>query len=201
MVFSARTGGNLSDLASELFAEVFRLCPEAEDKIQIIEVARYKVEPCNGCRYECLLGKESGYMCPISDDVVALWRLALASKVLVYFVPAYGGMPPATWVAFRQRYHALLHHQPEALATKDGVVAAVTISEPLGTKAGDVSQTVIRHSLAGGSRPLIFHESIVPSDYGLNSLRDRLVSHPAILARLHAAAQQVADAVKEPSGV
>lgn len=183
------------DLAREFLHRISRMAPETVTRI--VEVSRYKVNPCNGCKYDCLLRKEPGYRCPLEDDVLDLWRLALNSDLLIYFVPTYGGMPPATWVAFQQRYHGVFS-LPEAAVAKDGLIAVVTVHEPLGTKAGDVSQQVIVHSLAGGTRRLISYEAIIPSNYGLNSLRDRLVLHAGIQARIDAMSKRIAQVLEAP---
>ena len=139
LVFSARSGGNLYDLAKRLFSMVSAELPEA--KAELVEISERKVSPCNGCQYECLLSKPP--RCPTNDDVLDLWRSALRSDLLVYFIPTYGGLPPATWVAFQQRYHGVVHHEPSVEGNPNGKVAALTIYEPAGTRTGDLSQEAI----------------------------------------------------------
>lgn len=184
LIFSARAGGNLHDLAGRLFSMVSAELPEA--KTEIIEIAKRKVHPCNGCEYECLLGKGE---CPVDDDVLDLWRSALRSDLLVYFVPTYGGLPPATWVAFQQRYHAVFRRGLEN--NPRGKVSALTVYEPTGTRTGDVSQEAILKNLVGQGRPLVSFEQIVPSNYGLNSLADTLVQNPEVQQRIAAMSRRL----------
>lgn len=180
LIFSARTSGNLYDLARQLASAISAERPEVQT--ELIEIAKHRVFPCNGCSYECLLGEAP--RCPVEDDVSALWRSALDSDVLIYFIPTYGGMPPATWVAFQQRYHGFVRQAPSVLDNPRGKLAALTVYEPCGTKTGDSSQQAILKNLAGQDRPLVIFEQIIPSDYGLNSLSDRLVRNEAIRERL-----------------
>ncbi len=187
LVFSARVGGNLHDLAQQLFSMVAKELPEV--RTELIEISRRKVTPCNGCQYECLLGKAPH--CPIEDDVLDLWRSALRSDLLVYFIPTYGGLSPATWVAFQQRYHGVVRHEPRIEGNPDGKVAALTVYEPAGTRTGDVSQEAVLKNLVGQGRPLVSFEQIVPSNYGLNSLGDRLISDRGIQERLSAMGRRI----------
>ncbi|MHB8926652.1 MAG: hypothetical protein ACYC9Q_03165 [Bacillota bacterium] len=60
LIFSARSGGNLYDLAQQLFSMVSKELPGVGT--ELIEISKHKVNPCNGCKYECLLGE------------VPLWR-------------------------------------------------------------------------------------------------------------------------------
>lgn len=193
VVFSARTGGNLYDLASHVFAKVSTMRADLDP--EIIEIAHYRVEPCNHCQYECLLSRESGYVCPIEDDVLSLWRKVLSSEILVYFLPTYGGMPPATWFAFRQRYHGVFRCLPEAARASEGKIAVVSVYDPAGAKTGDVSQDVIAHYLASQGRQVASYETIIPSTYGLNSLRDRLIEHAEVRDRLDVMGRRIAECV------
>lgn len=189
LVFSARTGGNLYDMATYLFSQVAQVAPQVET--EVIETAKRKVSPCNGCAYECLYSKEPGYQCPIDDDVSDLWRQALTSDLLVYFISTYGGMPPATWVAFQQRYHSVFRWLRDEAPC--GQIAAVTIYSPMGTRAGDTSQSVIVHHLACNPRKLLAYEPIIPENYNLNGLQDKLIVHPEIRCKLDRLGKRIAD--------
>lgn len=166
-------------IAERLFTAMSNRAPDL--RTQLVEVSGYHVSSCNGCQYECLLGHAAGYQCPVQDDVPDLWRQAAESDLLVYFLPTYGGMPPATWVAFQQRYHGVFRKLSRNSA---GTIAAVTLHDPLGTRSGDVSQSVIVHHLAGQPRKLLSYEPIIAANYGLNALQDRLIDHPEIQARV-----------------
>jgi multimeric flavodoxin WrbA len=178
LTFSARAGGNLSDLARDLFAKVAAGLPGVQ--LELIEIATCRVTSCNGCAYECLLGPAPGRSCPIADDVAHLWRSVFTSDLVVYFLPTYGGMPPATWVAFQQRYHGLFR-LPEALASVNGKVAVLTTCEPGAAPRSDQAQQLIRAAIGP---KLVSFEQIIPSAYGLNALYERLVQHPGIQGRL-----------------
>jgi hypothetical protein len=88
-------------------------------------------------------------------------------------------------VAFQQRYHGVFR-LPEAVDDTKGKIAVLTVYDPLGAKQGDISQHIILHTLAAGRRPVVSFEQIIPSNYGLNSLRDRLASHTGVQARISA---------------
>lgn len=193
MIFSARTGGNLSDLAHSLFSNVKARLPATE--AELLEISRHRVMPCNGCAYECLLGPRPGTFCPHEDDdTLALWHKAKSCDLLVYFLPTYGGLPPAAWVAFQQRFHGLFARS-EAAINPDGKVAVLTLCDPLGSKKGDISQHVILHTLAGRDRPVVCYEQIISSNYGLNSLQDRLIVNAAVQARVAAMGDRIASAL------
>jgi multimeric flavodoxin WrbA len=190
LIFSARPGGNLADMAELLFAQVKARLPEVET--ELIEASRLRISPCNGCAYECLLGPDPGRRCPIEDDVAGLWRSVFASDLTVYFLPTYGGMPPATWVAFQQRFHGLFR-LPEAVASRNAGLAAVTTYEPDGAPGSDYAQRMIRETLG---RKLVCCEQIIPSAYGLNALQQRLVQHREIQARLTAMSDRLVAALQ-----
>ncbi|HWI64966.1 MAG TPA: hypothetical protein VNT75_24315 [Symbiobacteriaceae bacterium] len=189
--------GNLHDLARSLFAGIADRLPGVET--ELIDISQHRVEPCNGCAYECLLGAAPGQFCPQDDDLLALWRTALSSDCLIYFLPTYGGLPPATWVAFQQRFHGLFR-RPEAAPRPESMVAVLSLYDPMGVQNGDISQQIILHRLAGGGRRLVHFEQLIAANYGLNGLRDRLVEHEGIRARVGAMAERIAQELTARAG-
>lgn len=196
LLFSARTGGNLHGIATNLFAAITAV--NREIGTELIEAAQYQVNPCNGCDYECMLGAEKGFRCPIEDDVPELWRRAWSSDLVVYFLPTYSGMPPASWVAFQQRYHGVYRSLGNTAPAPNGKMALVTIHNPTGSGLGDASQSLIIRHLAGHARELVHYEPIIPGNYDLSGMKDRLIAHPEIQASMARMGARLAKALAAP---
>ena len=51
-----------------------------------------------------LIYKKRGYKsCPIKDDVKYIWETVWGAEILLLYIPTYGGLPSALWVALSQR--------------------------------------------------------------------------------------------------
>lgn len=71
----------------------------------------------------------------------------------------------------------------------------MTLYNPQGTGVGDVSQSVIVHHIAAQARKLVSYEPIIPMNYGLSGLRDLLVTHPGVQARIDHLGARLAEVV------
>jgi len=128
LVVSAREKGNCYD-----FAEfVLKRLETAHVETELINFYDFRIIPCRNCNYECVQKydpqKGINAPCPIPDDVQAIWKQAWTSDILLLFVPTYGGLPPALWVAFTQRVQGLSEKPPED--QKQKVVSAVVLASP-----------------------------------------------------------------------
>src|SRR5512140_1382877 len=102
MVVSARKQGNGYDAARFVLDRLHAGGVETE----LINFCEYRILPCQGCAYECesrALPEQLTNVCPIDDDVGALWQKLWSAEIFLLFLPTYRGYPPALWVAFLQR--------------------------------------------------------------------------------------------------
>jgi multimeric flavodoxin WrbA len=86
---SARTNRNTADLLN-LALTVLK---EKGAETELVQLANYRIAPCQGCDYECLFHKEKN--CPIRDDVPKIWQKLLEADSLIYGVPVYSGTVPS----------------------------------------------------------------------------------------------------------
>ena len=89
MSCSARVNKNTADLLN-LALEVLN---KKGLKTELIQLANYKILPCQSCNYQCLYHKEKD--CPIHDDVPKVWKKLITFDALIYGVPVYSGTIPA----------------------------------------------------------------------------------------------------------
>jgi len=92
---------NTADLLNLALATLKEKSVETE----LIQLANFKVSPCQGCNYQCLYHEKKD--CPIRDDVPKIWRKLLAADGLIYGVPVYSGTIPALLKILFERSQAL----------------------------------------------------------------------------------------------
>ena len=131
LVASAREHGNCYDFARFTLDRLAAGGVETE----LVNFYDHRITPCQRCAYECLQRldphKKQDSPCPIDDDVRAIWEKTWAAEILLLFVPTYGGMPPALWLAFSQRSQAFYKQAPlEKLKTVGGFSAVPTSPRP-----------------------------------------------------------------------
>jgi len=175
LVCSARKRGNCYELADYTLN---RLREEGKVITELINFYDYDIQPCHGCNYECLFQREKG--CPIKDDVRSIWEKTWAADALLYFIPTYGGFPPALWFAFCQRYQGIIIHAPvERL--KEGVLSILTLSSVKGSPGGGFTEVILRQYALADPRRLVCFESINTDPF---SLKYRLIEDEGIRQRL-----------------
>jgi multimeric flavodoxin WrbA len=160
---------------------------------EFVNLCDYDVKPCQNCDYECLawVNPESGRKeyreCPVKDDVESVWRKVWKADVFVMFVPTYGGVPPALYVAFTQRYQSLWRKAPAKKELSKKVIAAVVLASPDGAMGGELTPAIVSGELRGhislGYR-LGGFEVVNNSGYKTNNVRGRLIEEKEIQNRL-----------------
>jgi multimeric flavodoxin WrbA len=129
LVVSARQHGNGYDFARHVLGRLESAGVETE----LVNFFDYRITPCQRCEYECLQRldplKGVDAPCPIDDDVRMIWERTWTAEILLLFVPNYGGLPPALWVAFSQRSQPFFRKAPVDRLQKS-VVSAVVIASP-----------------------------------------------------------------------
>ncbi len=99
---SARVNRNTADLLDLALQTLEDRGVETE----LLQLANYKLLPCQGCDYQCLYHKERD--CPIqNDDVPKIWRRLEAADAIIYGVPVYSGTLPSLLKILLERSQAL----------------------------------------------------------------------------------------------
>jgi len=132
LVCSARAQGDCLALASYLLS----LLKERGHDTRLISFREMQVSPCNRCDYECLAPVPS---CPVDDDVPHIWSQVWDSDAVIWSVPSYGGLPPASWIAFGQRLQGLVHPIPH----RRRPIAVICIANSKGATAGERTAKIL----------------------------------------------------------
>ena len=183
LVISARKHGNCYDFAK------FTLDRLAVNGIEteLINFYDYKITPCQQCNYECLQHldptKSVDAPCPITDDVRSIWEKTWASEILHIFVPTYGGMPPALWLAFSQRQQAFFREAPTDRLSK-AVISAVVLATPHQSSGTSWIPSFMSDEVKGMDRKVVGFEVITHSEFETEYIFDRLISEQEIQRRL-----------------
>jgi len=180
LVFSARKRGNCYDFASFMLDRL----KEKGVKTEIINLCDYNIKPCQNCNYECLTQQDE---CPVKDDVPAIWRKVWNADIFLMFVPTYGGIPPALYISFRQRYQSLWQKAPPKEELQKKVIAAVILASPEGATGGELTPAIVagqlRYHISTGYRQGGF-EVINSSGYKTNNVLGHLIQEKEIRNRL-----------------
>ncbi len=196
LVVSARERGNCYDFAR------FTLDHLAADAIEteLVNFYDYRITPCQRCAYECLqhcnphpVGDDS---CPISDDVRPLWEKTWNSEILFLFVPTYGGMPPALWLAFSQRQQAFFRQAPHE-RLKKSVVSAVILATPHQSGGSSWIPSFMSDEVKGMERKVAGFEVINHAQFESGYLFDRLINEQEIRRRLEFMTRRTLQVAKE----
>lgn len=183
LVVSAREHGNCYDFAR--FA-LDRLASKGVET-ELVNFYNYEIRPCEHCAYECLQRRDPGKgidaPCPIHDDVRAIWEKTWAAKILLLFIPNYGGFPPALWLGFSQRAQAFFREAPlEKL--KDSVVSAVVIAAPHFSGGAQWTPSILADEVKGLDRRVAGFELINSAGFETESLFGGLINEVEIRRRL-----------------
>ncbi|MGV8025997.1 MAG: flavodoxin family protein [Anaerolineaceae bacterium] len=164
LAVSARKQGNCCDFAQFVLERI-----QAEGiETELVNFYDHQITPCQRCDYECIQridphkGKDA--LCPIQDDVRMIWEKTWKSEILFIFVPNYGGMPPALWLAFSQRSQAFFRQAPiEKL--KRSVVSAVILASPHQSSGAAWALSFMADEVKGLERKVAGFEVINPPQF------------------------------------
>jgi multimeric flavodoxin WrbA len=164
LVVSARKHGNCYDFA-QFVSERLQASGVRTETINFYD---YQITPCQRCEYECIQHLDPQKMadapCPIIDDVRQIWEKTWESEILFLFIPNYGGMPPALWLAFSQRSQSFFRKAPlEQL--KRSVVSAVVIAPPHQSSGAPWVYSFIGDEVKGMDRKVAGFEIINPVEF------------------------------------
>jgi len=183
LVVSARARGNCYDFAGFVLDRLQANGVETE----LINFNDYCITPCQHCAYECIQHvdplKGVDAPCPIDDDVRPIWEKTWAAEILLLFIPNYGGLPPALWFAFSQRYQALFRQAPLD-KLKHSVVSALVLAAPHQSSGAPWLLSYIGDEVKNLDRKVAGFEVINPTEFDVEYTFSRLIGQPEIQRRL-----------------
>ncbi len=196
LVVSARKKGNCHDFAKY----VLDLLEGQEIETELINFYDNRITPCCNCAYECLQSydpqKRSNAPCPIDDDVRSIWEKTWATEILFLFVPTYGGLPPALWVAFAQRSQAFRKLAPIEKLEKS-VVSAIVLTAPHWSRGAEFTTSIIADAVKSMDRKVAGFEVINNAGFKTENLFGRLINEKEIQRRLDFLADQTVTAARK----
>lgn len=200
LVASARQSGNCYDFARLMLGRLEAAGVETE----LVNFYDYRITPCQHCDYECLQRldprKGADAPCPIDDDVRLIWEKTWAAGILLLFVPNYGGLPPALWVAFSQRSQSFFRKAP-AERLKKSVVSAVVIASPQNSGGAQWTPSVMADDVKWlDGRKVAGFEVINNAGYRTEGTFGGLVNEPDVRRRLEFLADMTLEKAKELAG-
>lgn len=111
-----------------------------------------------------------------------IWETTWAAKILLLFIPTYGGLPPALWVAFVQRTQAFSQERPVD-ALKKSVVSCVILASPHWSGA-EFTVSIIASEVKNMDRKVAGFETINNAGFETENLFGRLINEEEIQLRL-----------------
>jgi multimeric flavodoxin WrbA len=196
---SARQRGNCYDCAEF----VLNLLAAQGVTTELINFDDYRIMPCQHCAYECLEHcdprKGVDAPCPIHDDVRPIWEKTWASEILFLFVPTYGGMPPALWLAFSQRAQAFFRQAPRE-RLKKSVVSAVVFASPHQSGGASWIPSFMSDEVKGLERKVVGFEVINHAQFETEYIFDRLINEQEVQRRLEFMTKRTFQVVQELIG-
>lgn len=189
LVFSARKKGNCYDFARFMLDKMEKEGVETE----LVNFYDYNVKPCQNCDYECLArinpntGQKEYGKCPVEDDIENIWQKVWKADIFLMMVPTYGGVPPALYVSFTQRYQSLWRKAPPKEELEKKVIAAVVLASPDGAYGGELTPAIVagelRCHISMGYQHAGF-EIINNAGYKTDNVRGHLINEEEIQNRL-----------------
>lgn len=200
LVVSARERGNCHEFAEFVLERLKEQGVEEE----LINFYNYRITPCQRCLYECLARfdpqRRADEVCPIEDDVRMIWEKSWQADILLLFVPNYGGMPPALWVAFSQRQQAFFRQAPvEKL--KRSVVSAVVLAAPHLSGGAQWTPSLVSDEVKCMGRRVAGFEVINNAGFKTENLFGGLINEEEIQRRLLFLADRTLEVAREIAGV
>jgi hypothetical protein len=112
------------------------------------------------------------------------------------FVPTYGGVPPALYVSFTQRYQSLWRKAPPKEKMQNRVIAAVVLASPNGASGGELTPSIVagelRCHISMGYQQGGF-EVINNAGYKTDNVRGHLIEEREIQDRLSFLTKRILD--------
>ena len=199
LVVSAREHGNSYELARFVLNHLQTKGVETE----LVNFYDYQITPCQKCQYECLAhldpNRVAGMRCPVEDDVYAIWKKAWDSDLLFIFVPTYGGLPPALWVAFSQRVQAFHREAPQEKLKKE-VLSAVVLASPHQSSGASWIPSLMSDEVKGLGMKVVGFEVINQTQFEVDYLLDRLINDEEVRRRMRYLAERSWSVACEQSG-
>jgi multimeric flavodoxin WrbA len=200
LVASARERGNCHDFAEFMLERLKRQGVEGE----LINFFDYQITPCQRCSYECVARfdpqRGTDEPCPIEDDVRMIWEKSWQADILLLFVPTYGGLPPALWVAFSQRQQAFYREAPLD-KLKRTVISAAVLASPHGASAGEFTPATIASEVKDMGRVMGGFEVINNAGFRTENLFGGLINEEEIQRRLLFLADRTLEVAREVAGL
>ena len=200
LAVSARKRGNCYDFAQFVLDRLAANGVETE----LINFYDYQITPCQKCAYECLQHcdprKGVDAPCPIEDDVRPIWEKTWSSEILLLFVPTYGGMPPALWLAFSQREQAFFRQAPRD-KLKQSVVSAVVLASPHQSSGASWIPSYMSDEVKGMNRKVVGFEVINHAQFETEYIFDQLINEQEIQRRLEFMTERTLKVARESVGV
>lgn len=113
---SARVNKNTADLLNLALEKL----SEKGLETKLIQLANFKILPCQRCDYQCLYHKERD--CPINDDVPKIWEQISVADAVIFGVPVYSGTTPSLLKILFERSQALMPEKPPKNPQVTGVI-------------------------------------------------------------------------------
>ncbi|MBE9507609.1 MAG: NAD(P)H-dependent oxidoreductase [Chloroflexi bacterium] len=199
LVVSARERGNCYDFAEFMLERLKRQGVEGE----LINFYDYQITPCQRCSYECVARfdprRGADEVCPIEDDVRKIWEKTWSADILLLFLPTYGGLPPAMWVAFSQRQQAFFRQAPLEKMKKT-VVSAVVLASPHWASAGEWTPAIVACEVKDMGRVVAGFEVINNAGFKTDNLFGGLINEEEIQRRLLFLADRTLEVAREIAG-
>ncbi len=178
LAVSARKKGNCYDFA--LFTLGY--LKEKGVDTELINFYDHQILTCH-CTYECVQKfdpqKQVNAPCPLNDDVPLIWQRSWAADILLILVPTYGGLPPASWVAFTQRTQGLT--PPDQ---SKSVVSAVVLASPHWSTGTEWTPVIIADEIKHMNREVAAYEVINNAGFETENLFGHLIKEMEIQRRL-----------------
>ena len=195
LVVSAREHGNCYDFAEFMLKRFETAGVETE----LVNFFDYSITPCQHCNYECVQEfdprKRVNAECPIQDDVKTIWEKTWDADVLLLFVPTYGGLPPALWVAFTQRVQGFSKRGPAEV--KESVVSAVVLASLHWSGIAERTPSIMADEVKNMGKIVAGFEIISNAGFETENLFGRLIKEEEIKRRLEFLADRILKVTKK----
>ena len=196
LVASARQRGNCFDFSEFMLRKLRKAGVETE----LINFCNFRITPCQNCSYECVQKfdpkRNVNSECPIDDDVRTIWKRTWEAEILLLFVPTYGGIPPALWLAFTQRQQGILE-KPSKEKMKNSVVTAVVLASPQWSGIAERTPSIVADQIKYMGRKVAGFEVINNAGFETENLFGQLISEEEIQRRLEFLADRTYKAAQD----
>lgn len=193
LVVSARKKGNCYDFAQFTLDYLKKKGIDTE----LINFYEHNITSCH-CNYECVQSYDPqihcNKECPIADDVYHIWKKTRTAEILLIFIPTYGGLPPASWVAYTQRMQPFPTKVPENV--KKTVVCAVVLASPHWSTSTEWTPAIMADEIKHMDREVVGFEVINNAGYETENLFGGLITEKEIQRRLRFLVERILAALQ-----